>query len=74
MALGVAIPPIVMIIGSLLGSKILIGLYLYIVHWLVLLFGMGMGLRGIVAGWIIGTVLMILSLPYVAINLVPGLA
>ena len=73
-ALGVLIPPTMMVLGVLLSSKLVVGIYLYFLHWMLLLVSMRVGKRGIAIGWVVGTVLMVLSLPLVAIELYPSLS
>ena len=64
----------IMVVGALSGSKLMVGIYLYFFHWVILFTGMRRGRRGFVTGWIIGTILMVLSLPIVALELYPSLS
>ena len=74
LVLAAVMPPLIIAIGTFFGSKIVVGAYLYFLHWVFLLTGMRMGRKGIVTGWIIGTVLMVISLPIVAVELYPSLS
>ncbi len=65
---GTLTPPGIMAIAIFLDSKIIVGLYLYLFHWLFLLTSMRFGLRGVALGWLLGTALMIFMLPLVAIE------
>ncbi len=74
LVLGALLPPLIVATGALIGSKLMVGIYLYFLHWVILFTGMRSGRKGIVTGWIIGTILMILSLPIVALELYPSLS